>query len=429
MFTILAVEDAPNWQVWLRQFFATRLPGYRLRSAETADQALEQLQAEEVTLVLLDLMVPKSVLVGEGGEALLENGIQVGNFVCSAFPHARLMLLTQVAEATTATDLIRRWGGFGQVEYVCKDAEDFEDRFLLTMERLIGCVACRSPAMQRLTGQMSALAQEPLLVLQGEDGSGRRYLAHLCHRRVRPGSPFTEVSLPRLASLDLAQMLDQAAPQGSTLFLTHFEYVRRVPEPQQAHLTALLQTLGEERQTRVVLSTSEPLDQLCREGCLSPARAARLRSAPTLDVPPLRARTDDLPLLLDLFRVQHGWDHQLRVRSASPGVTEVLRYYGEQTGWPGSVAELDRLIARSVQKCAGEVLRPDHLDVALPEEYRAVYNYGEGIQRSRLSYRVARCPGGHTSRFFLTQRGEKCAFNTTSRFALIEKELSAAGSA
>jgi hypothetical protein len=90
---------------------------------------------------------------------------------------------------------------------------------------------------------------------------------------------------------------------------------------------------------------------------------------------------------------------------------------------------LDRLIARSVQKCAGEVLRPDHLDVALPEEYRAVYNYGEGIQRSRLSYRVARCPGGHTSRFFLTQRGEKCAFNTTSRFALIEKELSAAGSA
>jgi DNA-binding NtrC family response regulator len=137
----------------------------------------------------------------------------------------------------------------------------------------------------------------------------------------------------------------------------------------------------------VVLSTSEPLDQLRREGCLSPALSARLRSAPTLDVPPLRERAEDLPLLLDIFRVQHGWDHQPHVRSASPGVAEVLRYYGEQTGWPGNVAELDHLIIRSLQKCDGEVLCPEHLDVLLPKEYRAIYNCGEGVQDECLSYR------------------------------------------
>ena len=226
-----------------------------------------------------------------------------------------------------------------------------------------------SPAMQDLRRRVDRLAgsREPVLV-HGETGTGKERVARELHRRSdRATGPF--LSLPALslthAFFDCAGQADAAraaagieAADGGTLFI---DGVEELGEASQAALLRFLQAAGEDPalpQCRVVSASLLPAEHLVRQGSLRPDLANRL-STLRLEVPPLRARREDLPALASVFLQELGAGRELRL-SDSAAAALVLH------SWPGNVRELRNRLAQAALVADDPTLTPDQLGLAVP---------------------------------------------------------------
>ena len=244
----------------------------------------------------------------------------------------------------------------------------------------------RSAAMRTVLQNARAIAELPVNVLiLGENGTGKERIARLLHEHSRRGEgPFVPVncaSIPEglveseLFGYEKGAFTGAVASKpgrfeladGGTLFL---DEVGELPLDLQVKLLRVLQERSFERvggikpiavNVRLVAATNRDLRAEAGAGGFRQDLYYRLAVVP-IQLPPLRDRTEDIPLLtahfLDYFNRRLG----RQVTGLTPEAMRVL----EGHTWPGNIRELENLMERSVLLCESEQIRVDDLPGLVP---------------------------------------------------------------
>ncbi len=247
--------------------------------------------------------------------------------------------------------------------------------------RTFGDVVSHSPAMWRVLSILpDVAASETTVLIQGETGTGKELLARATHDlSSRQGRPFVPVNCAALPQALLESELfghvkgaftgaDRDKPgrlaraEGGTLFL---DEIGDMPAAVQVKLLRLLQNRTYEpvgsvetlhADVRVIAATNRDLDALVRDGAFREDLYYRINVI-RLDLPPLRERREDIPLLLDHF-IEHF--NRLRGKSVQGMSREALSLLLAYD-YPGNVRELENIVEHAFVLCKGARIRPEHL--------------------------------------------------------------------
>ncbi len=243
------------------------------------------------------------------------------------------------------------------------------------------------PSMQRLFKRMVQAAKSRSTVLiQGETGTGKELIARAVHEHsLRNEGPLVRLNCAALSESVLESELfghekgaftgavtrrsgrfEQA--DGGTLFL---DELSEMPLSVQVKLLRFLQEREFERvggnetikvNVRVVAATNRDLRTLVDDGKFREDLYFRLKVV-VLDVPPLRTRPSDIPLLADHFLRRYADENGKRVHGFTTQAHEALLAYP----WPGNVRELQHAIEQAVVLCDKEVLGLEDLPIQPPD--------------------------------------------------------------
>jgi len=228
-------------------------------------------------------------------------------------------------------------------------------------------VRTHSPLMQALIEKIRSVAPtKTTVLLVGETGTGKGVLAELIHRHsnrlkdqfisVHCGAipdtlleselfghekgAFTGAVRKKLGKFEIAR--------GGTIFL---DEIGTISPAAQVKLLQVLQdgnfsrVGGEEilcSDARVIAATNADLEAMCREGTFRKDLFYRLNVFP-IDIPPLKNRIEDIPLLVDVFLRRLNDENQKAISGLDPKVLEALNAYH----WPGNIRELENLVERA----------------------------------------------------------------------------------
>ena len=243
------------------------------------------------------------------------------------------------------------------------------------------------PAMQRLFNRMLQAAKSRSTVLiQGETGTGKELVAKAVHEHsLRSEGPLVRLNCAALAESVLESELfghekgaftgartrrrgrfEQA--DGGTLFL---DELSEMPLSVQVKLLRFLQERELERvggnetvsvNVRVVAATNRDLRTLVDDGKFREDLYFRLKVV-VLEVPPLRARPSDIPLLADHFLRLYAEENGKQVHGFTPRAREALVDYP----WPGNVRELQHAIEQAVVLCEHDLISTEDLPIEPPD--------------------------------------------------------------
>jgi two-component system nitrogen regulation response regulator GlnG len=363
------------------------LAGQGLDVAQTDDgrRALDLLKTDRYEVAVVDIKMPSL------------SGLDVLREVRTLENPPHVIVITAQNTMANAIDAMKS----GAYEYLCKpfDIDLFEELVLRAVKdraevakppqgivdgdesrpdtkTLYG----RSPAMQRVFKAIgrAAASDYPVLVT-GESGTGKELVARILHRESdRASDPFIAVNVAAipgdLLEADLfghtrgaftgahrAKPGKFAAAQGGTLFL---DEIGEMPAALQAKLLRVLQEreyypLGAERPVRVdvriVAATNRNLAEQVRAGQFRGDLFYRLNVL-TLELPPLRDRTEDIPMLAESLLERHAASRSIPERSLSEEAVDWLSQYT----WPGNVRELENTLVRAATFAQGPIIRvPD----------------------------------------------------------------------
>ncbi|HTV58112.1 MAG TPA: sigma-54 dependent transcriptional regulator [Verrucomicrobiae bacterium] len=384
---ILIVDDEASARYGLRR----ALEGIaEVAEAESAREVREMAAKGEVDLVLLDIVMPE-----EDGLSVLrwlrENGHDTPVLIVSALDTAQSAI---EALQSGAADYITK--GFDieelrrRVANLLKISElDRENRRLrkeLVAEGQFGRMIGKSAAMRRVFEMAERVAPSDATVLiLGESGTGKDLLAQEIHARSpRAARAFVAVNCAALPENLIESELfghERGAftgamqqrkgkfelAHGGTIFLDEIGDMNPVTQAKvlRAIENRTIERLGGshpiEVDVRIISATHRDLREEIEAGRFREDLFYRLRVV-SLDIPALRARKDDLPLLVAAFVEQLGARHGRKVRVSPEAVEQLLRY-----DWPGNVRELRNVLERAVVMSGSEVLSPREL----PEELLA----------------------------------------------------------
>jgi len=383
---VLIIDDEPGVRESLRILLQEV---YEVIEAEVGSKGIEVLHSRRVDVVLLDVCMP-----GPPGPTFLPQILALDDAVA-------VIIITAVKDVRTAVEAIKG----GAYDYVTKpfDVDDMlalvgqaasqrvlerEVRYLRAeLDRAHGFDALvgRHPSMVRLYELISQVAQTPATVLIGaESGTGKELVARAIHRQSpRRDQPFVAVNLAALPDTLVESELfghEKGAftgahsrklgkfelAHGGTIFLDEVGTMR---VDLQAKLLRVLQEREIERlggarplpvDVRVIAATNVDLRQAVRARTFREDLFYRLNVVP-LTIPPLRARKDDIPGLVEHFLRKYSRELKKDVRGISRGALPALMAYD----WPGNVRELENIIERSVALATRPVVRLDDLPVDL----------------------------------------------------------------
>lgn len=386
---ILIVDDEVN----IRNALVTLLErkGYRARGVATAEEALDLLETTGMDLVITDLRMP-----GIGGMEFLQR-------LHAKWPDTEVVVMTAYGSIETAVEAMR----FGAYDYLAKpiDRERFPivvekalERHLLSIEnrrlrerletktrfdQLLG----ESEAMQRVYGLVEMVASSDVTVLlTGESGTGKELVARAIHHKSpRADGPFITVNCGALPeSLFESELFgyERGAftgalatkvgrfelAQGGTLLL---DEIGELSLKSQVDFLRVLETkefcrLGGTKvviaNARIIAATNRNLAEAIKQDDFREDLFYRLNVVP-INLPPLRERGADIPLLVEMFLAGFCAQHKRMPKEVSREAMQLLRLYA----WPGNVRQLRNLLERLVVTVPEEMIRPEHL----PEEIQA----------------------------------------------------------
>ena len=234
-----------------------------------------------------------------------------------------------------------------------------------------------SPSLQKVLAEIDKVAKTDSTVLvTGETGTGKELIAHAIHRRSpRSARALVKVNCAALPTELIASelfghekgaftgALQQRigrfeAANGGTIFLD--EIGELLPEMQIALLRVLqereFERVGGNRtiqtDVRVIAATNRNLEKEVSDGRFRRDLYYRLNVFP-VHVPPLRERSDDIPILVDYYAARLSGRMGKRIRQIEKRSLDAMLQYS----WPGNIRELQNVIERGVILADGEVLR------------------------------------------------------------------------
>ncbi len=379
--TLLIVDDEPSNVASLEKIFLRE--GMRVLTADGAKTALEIARTHRVHVVLTDLMMP-----GTSGVDLLRALKQVA-------PDTEVVVMTAYGTVETAVQAMRD-GAYDFVEKplkrmaIVKSVRKAAERQslveenrtlrqeikLLTRREIVGT----SPALRRVldVATQAAPSSATVLVL-GESGTGKELLARYIHERsARARRAFIAVNCAAIPETILeAELFGHergaftgavgrregrfAKAAGGTLFL---DEIGELSPSVQVKLLRVLQE-GEyepvggdtvKSDVRIVAATNRDLRAQVGAGRFREDLFYRLNVI-AVTAPPLRARREDIPLLVDHFLGIYCAKNNRPRLSVARSVIQLLTDYS----WPGNVRELENVIERAVVLCRGDTLTGDDL--------------------------------------------------------------------
>jgi two-component system response regulator PilR (NtrC family) len=382
--TVLVIDDEPV----LQDVLGTLLKGngFEVLSATTAAEGLRRLRDDEVDVVLLDVMLPD------------RNGLELLPEIKSHDPDLPVVVITAYSSVESAIEAMRR-GAFHYVPKPFKNEEVLHlvrraaERRRLQVENLqlrsrldgMGEIVGTSRRMQEVFEliRRAAPARSNILIA-GESGTGKELVARAIHRlsqrRERPFVPVHTSAIPSellestlfghvkgafTGAVSSRKGLFEAAHEG-TLFLDEVGTIS--PETQ----TKLLRVIQEREIRRVggveAMSVDVRLLAATNVDLWDEVQAGRFRedlyyrlNVITIELPPLRERRDDIPILATHFLRQYAEENERRIDGLSPQAMDAICDYD----WPGNVRELQNALERSVVLCRGSTVEVDELPHAV----------------------------------------------------------------
>jgi len=251
----------------------------------------------------------------------------------------------------------------------------------LTQKYTFDEIISKSMAMQRLFRIMPEIARSPSTVLiLGESGTGKELVARaLYNASERRDKPFVVVNCGALPETLLESELfgykkgaftdarkDKAgrfaAAEGGTLFL---DEIGDIPQSVQVKLLRVLQEkvyepLGSntpvKADVRIITATNRDLQSLVKQGLFREDLFYRLNVV-RIQLPPLRERKEDIPLLIDHFIKKYSAQQGKDIVGISAQALNILMRYD----YPGNIRELENIIEYSFILCEGGYIQPEHL--------------------------------------------------------------------
>jgi DNA-binding NtrC family response regulator len=392
MAKVLVVDDEESI-IWIFRKLVESL-GHACLSAPTAEKGIEIARAEQPELIFMDVKLP-----GMDGLTALEEVRRVA-------PRSKYVVITAHGTLDTAVRAMK----LGAVEHLSKPVELEEARTLIqaalkgggvnreveTLRKAGGLsgIVGRSPVMQEVFKKIAAVAaSDATVLLTGESGTGKELLARAVHYNSgRSSGPFEAINCASIPETLLESELfghEKGAFTGAirqkpgkfevggggTVFL---DEVGEISLSAQVKLLRFLEDRKFERvggtepisvDIRIVSATNQNLEERVREGRFREDLYFRLNVV-RIDIPPLRDRRDDVPLLVAYF---------LDLARSSGITTDALEVMKNHS-WPGNVRELRNAIERGVVLARGTPIRPEHL----PETVTSPRPMGESDLEARI---------------------------------------------
>jgi two-component system response regulator PilR (NtrC family) len=387
---ILVVDDEEILQDVLGLLL--RKEGFRPIAARSGEEALLLLDREPIDLVLLDLMLPGL------------SGLEVLRQIRAKDPEQVIVVITAYSSIEGAIDAMRD-GAFHYIPKPFKNEEvlltikkGLEQRRLASenrrlkqeLERRFGLdnIVGKGQAMQQVFElvRLAAPSKSNILIL-GESGTGKELVAKAIHQHSRRAQgPFVTVNSgsmpPDLLESTLFGHVKGAftgaiatkkglfeVADGGTIF---FDEIGNIPSDTQAKLLRVIQEKEFMRlggvdvikvDVRIVAATNADLEHLVQQGAFREDLYYRLNVI-TINLPPLRRRTEDIPLLARHFLAAYATENDKPAREISPAAMQRLIDYR----WPGNVRELENAIERAIVLSNGETIDVDLLPPSLRGE-------------------------------------------------------------
>src|SRR6266540_739345 len=397
---ILIVDDEKLIQSTLRGELEDE--GYRVTAVGSAEEALARLADDAPDLVFLDIWMPGM----DGLEALAE--------IKQRRPETAVVMISGHGTIETAVKATKL-GAYDFIEkplslektllVVTRTLEHAQlaqehRQLLLRVERgqeIVGRTAVVEELRQQI---MIAAPTNGRVLIHGENGSGKELVARAVHAHsTRAEGPFVEVNCAAIPEELIESELfghERGAftgavarrrgkfelADGGTLFLDEIgdmsvktqAKVLRVLEEQAFERVGGKETLRVD--VRVLAASNQDLPDLIAQGRFREDLFYRLSVIP-VEVPPLRQRAEDIPLLVEHFVTLFSGENSKRPKTIS---VEALAYFLSYE-WPGNVRELRNMVERLVIMTPGDVIGPEALPPPLrPRDPAATV---EDTQRER----------------------------------------------
>jgi DNA-binding NtrC family response regulator len=415
--SLLIVENELTVRDSLSKWFQEE--GYQVTTVEGAKEALERMAERRFDLALVDIMMPGT------------DGIELQRRMLEIDPELLVIIISGNASVEKAVTALKN----GAYDYISKpfnpedvahairnalahkQAERENARLRETLAQAAGPreLAGQSPAMVRILEAIQTVGPtEATVLITGESGTGKELCARAVHAASsRRFNPFVVIHCGALTETLLESELfghekgaftgaqfrkkgSFEAAEGGTVFLDEIGDISLKTQ------TDLLRVLQEREITRVgstrpvhvdfrcIAATNKNLEALIEEGKFRSDLFYRLNVF-QIQLPPLRERKSDIPLLVDVFVRKFSAAMNKRITRVDPEAMELLDYYP----WPGNVRELENAIERAMVVAQEPELRADDfcLKLAAPQAGPRTL---EEAERQHILAILSQCNGNQT---------------------------------
>lgn len=366
--SILVVDDEKNVRFSLEAVFETT---FRVLLAANGDEALKIAEQESPDVAIVDLMMPGI------------SGLELIPLLKATDPRLTVIVLSAMSDIPNVVKAMNN----GAAHYLTKPFDVHEVKLIVELAlkgreqqaeiqalesdisrwyNVDGVVGSSTSWQQTLSiVRRAADAPDATILLQGESGTGKELLARLAHklspRRSAPIIPihcaaipehlleselfghekgsFTGATERRCGCIEMAD--------GGSLFL---DEIGEMPPGMQSKLLRFLQDhqfmrvggrVLRQADVRVICATNRDLKSGVADGWFRQDLFYRLNVVP-IDIPPLRVRRGDIPLLINHFLTHFRSEHKIQLHHIAPDAMKLLTDYD----WPGNVRELRNLVER-----------------------------------------------------------------------------------
>ncbi|MGH7324066.1 MAG: sigma-54-dependent transcriptional regulator [Candidatus Rokuibacteriota bacterium] len=377
--TILVVDDEPTIVDGLRMTLEAE--DYAVRIAGSVQTALAALAQTEAQAAIVDLMLPDG------------DGIALTRELKQRDPSIEVIIVTAYGSVRKAMEATKGAGAFyvlekpfdsdevlglikNALEHRKLVAENSDLRRRLAEQTADSEILFAAPSMRRVMETVASVADADANVfLVGESGTGKELIANALHERSpRREGPWIKINCAALpkdlieselfghtkgsftgATAEKTGLLEEAH-RGSLLL----DEITEMPVDLQAKLLRVLEErvvrrIGGTRAVtvdfRLISSTNRSAEAALKDGQLRQDLYFRINTV-TIQVPPLRDRRDDIPLLIHAFVERYSRKHARPVEGLEPEASRRLLHYP----WPGNVRELQHAIEHAVLVSRGKQL-------------------------------------------------------------------------
>jgi two-component system nitrogen regulation response regulator NtrX len=363
--TVLAVDDEATILQSLSGILSDE--GFEVLTASNGYEALKIIEEESPDLVLLDIWMP-----GMDGIATLQEIKRTNPFLQVIIISGHGTIETAVkATKLGAYDFIEKPLSIEKIVVTINNALSFrqleeENRFLRKKTLEKHSITGNSPPIQALKKQLAVVAPtNAWILITGENGTGKELVARTVHQMShRAEKPLIDVNCAAIPEELIESELfghEKGAftgatgkkrgkfeiANGGTIFL---DEIGDMSLKTQAKILRILQEQKFERvggtrtltvDVRVIAASNKDLEKEIQKGTFRDDLYYRLNVIP-IEVPPLRNRVDDIPLLVETFLKEFHKDGCGDLKTMTPEAIEHLKAYP----WPGNVRELKNLVER-----------------------------------------------------------------------------------